>query len=65
MTSNQSLLVILVTIVGLIVLIAINKLDAAVGIPVISGLAGVALPTPLRTPTATTQVTEVTRNPAA
>jgi len=42
-TSNQTLLVTLVTIIGIIVLIALHDLTALAGLPLIGGLAGVHL----------------------
>lgn len=72
MTSNQTLVVTLVTIVGLVVLIALHDLSADVGVPIIATLAGahiggafaIALPGALPMPGAstTTEVTQVTGN---
>lgn len=53
----QSLLVPVIVVVGLIVLVALGKVSAAVAVPVITGLAGVHLganlPTTSSTPTTT------------
>ena len=65
-TSNQTFIVTTVAIVGLIVLIALNKISASDGLPMIGILAGVHLGAnvlPVATPPAnTTQVTPVTGN---
>lgn len=58
----QSLLVPLVVIVGLIVLVALGKLNATVAVPVIVGLAGVHLGANL--PNNTVATTTVTTPPA-
>lgn len=58
-TSNQTFVVTLVTIVGLIVLIALHDIAVADGLPIIAVLAGVHLGANTL-PVA--QVTPVTRN---
>lgn len=62
-TTNQTLLVTLTTIVGLIVLVALKDITAVTALPLIGTLAGVHLganvvPT---TPAVTAQVTPVAR----
>lgn len=69
-TSNQALLVTLTTVIGLIVLVALKDLTAAVALPLIGTLAGVhlganTLPSSAATPTTTTVVTPVTGNKTA
>jgi len=60
-SPNQGFIVVLVTIIGVVVLIALHDLDANVGLPLIAGLAGVVVPSPTQH---TTEVTPVTRNQA-
>lgn len=63
MTSNQAFVTILVTIIGVIVLIALHDLDANVGLPLIAGLVGVVVPSPAQAKTTVTPVvTPVTGN---